>query len=106
MSGAAVGDVVEKTGPEGVAAGSRRLYWNRTGGWTGGREESVVVDSGTGGGDGVGDTGAGGLAGRVDTVELGGDREDTETDSSEGRSEKRKDKETDGAGVVVEEGEA
>ena len=65
-----------------------------------------MVDSGTGGGDGVGDTGVGGLAGREDTVELGGDREDTETGSSEGGSENRKDKETDGAGEVVEEGEA
>ena len=56
--------------------------------------------------DGVGDTGVGGLAGRVDTVEQGGDREDTETGSSEGGSGNRKDRETDGAGVVVEEGEA
>ena len=65
-----------------------------------------MVDSEAGGVKGVGDTGVGGLAGREDTVELGGDREDIETDSSEGGSENRKDKETDGAGAVVEEGEA
>ena len=65
-----------------------------------------MVDVGTGSGDGVGDAGVGGLTGRDDTVELGGDREETETGSSEGGSENRKDRETDGAGVAVEEGEA
>ena len=65
-----------------------------------------MVDSEASGVEGVGDTGVGGLAGREDTVELGGDREDTETGSLEGGSENRKDKETDGAGEVVEEGEA
>ena len=114
---------MEKTGPEGVAVGSRRLYWYRTGGCTGGREGGAVVDSGTRGGDDVGkgevgavvDSGtrggddvgeAGGeeLRGGDDTGETGG--EETETDSSEGGSGNRKDRETDGAGVVVEEGEA
>ena len=106
MSGAAAGDVVEKTGPEGVTVGSRRLYWNRTGGWTGGSEGDSVVDSGTGGGDGVGEARVVGLRGRDDTVETGGDRDDTETGSSEGGSVNRKDRETDGAGEVVEEGGA
>ena len=64
-----------------------------------------MVDSGTRGEDGVGDAGGGGLTGREDTVELGGDREDTETGSSEEGSENRKDRKTDGAGVVVDEGE-
>ena len=65
-----------------------------------------VVDSETGGGDGVGDAGVDGLTGRGDTVELGGDREETEAGSSEGGAENKKDREIDGAGVVVEEGEA
>ena len=105
MSGAAAGDVMEKTGPEGVTVGSRRLYWNRTGGWTGGREGASVVDSVAGGVDGVGDTGVGDT-GVGDTVEVGGDRGGTETGSSDGGSGNRKDKETEGAGEVVEEDEA
>ena len=63
------------------------------------------VDSGTCGGEGGGEPGVGGLRGREDTGDTGGDRDDTETCSSEGGSINRKDKETDGAGVVVEEGD-
>ena len=103
MSGAAARDVMEKTEPEGVAVGSRRLYWNRTGGWTGGREGDSVVDSGI---TGEGDAGVEGLSGGDDTGETGGGGEETETDSSGGDLVNRKDRETDGAGVVVEEGEA
>ena len=64
------------------------------------------MDSETSGRGDVGDAGVDGLAGRDDTVELGGDREETEAGSSEGGVENKKDRETDGAGVVVEEGDA
>ena len=59
----------------------------------------------TRGGDDAGETGVGGLRGEEDTGETGGGGDETETDFSEGGSVNRKDKETDGAGVVVE-GEA
>ena len=96
---------MEKTGPEGVAAGSRRLYWNRTGGWTGGREGDSVADAGTCGGEaGVGERRDG-----ADSGETGEERDDTETGSAEVGSGNRKDRETEGAGgdsLTVEEGEA
>ena len=65
-----------------------------------------MVDSGTRGGDDAGETGEGGLRSEEDTGETGGGGDETETDSLEGGSVNRKDKETDSAGVVVEEGEA
>ena len=68
-------------------------------------EGDAGVDSGTCGGDG-GEPGVGGLRGTDGTVELGEDRDDTETGSSEGGSGKRKDRETEGAGSVVEDGDA
>ena len=65
-----------------------------------------MVDSGTRGGDDAGEAGVEGLRGEDDIGETGGGGDETETGSSEGGSVNRKDKETDGAGVVVEKGEA
>ena len=65
-----------------------------------------MVDAGTGGGDGGGEADVVGLRGTDDTVEPGEDRDDTETGSSEGGSGNRKDRETEGAGSVVEDGDA
>ena len=65
-----------------------------------------MEDAGAGGGDGGGETSVVGLRGTDDTVGPGGDRDGSDTGSSDGGSGNRKDKETEGAGVVVEEGEA
>ena len=88
MAGSAAGEVMEKNGPEGVAAGSRRLYWNRTGG---------VEDSGDGSVE-IGEE----LDGGADEGEIGS----TETGVSEETSGNKKDRETEGEEDTVEEGEA
>ena len=83
---------MEKNGPEGVAAGSRRLYWNRTGGGT----------------VGVEDTGDGsvGMGEELDEGAEEVERGSTETGVSEVTSGNRKDRETEGEEGIVEEGEA
>ena len=93
MSGSAVDGVKEKTGPEGAAAGSRRLYWNRT-------EER------TGGSDSVETMGREAQGGEVEAVDVGGGVVVTESGAVEESSENRKDKETEGEEDTVEAGEA
>ena len=61
-----------------------------------------MVDVGTVGGE----VGVGGLRGTDGTVELGEDRDGSDAGSSDGGSGNRKDKDTEGVGSVVEEGEA
>ena len=98
---------MEKTGPEGAAAGSRRLYWYRTGGWTGGSVvDSVggVTTRGAGGGELEGEDDTGG--GEGDPVDAEEGEVVTETGSSGEAAGNRKDKETDGEGDTVEAGEA
>ena len=65
-----------------------------------------MEEAGTGGDDGGGETSVVGLRGTDDTAGPGGDRDNSDTGSTDGGSGNRKDKETEGAGVVVEEGEA
>ena len=87
---------MEKTGPEGATAGARRLYWNRTGGCTGGRDS--VGHSAKTGGDVEG-------GGEADSGDAERDEEVTERGSTGDASENRKEKETDGESETVEEGE-